>query len=394
MSDKIKSSFEEIASVAKYFRSFSNLLIFIAVIAVFMWLSVQLQDILAYIIISLIISSILQTPTNYISNVHAFGYRFPRALAVFISFLLLFSIIGLFVFLFYPLIKSQIAVLSEKNTQELLSVIEGPIYSLEALVKEYFLNDAEDGFLLNQLTEKISSTIQSDKLRSILNGVLAVTGNFFVGTMAVLFITFFFLYDPSLFRRQFIILIPNKYFEVSIAAIIKTEKLLSSYLLGLFLQMLSIFSIATIGLKIANVEYAITIAVFAAVANLIPYLGPFIGGSFGVLVGILTDDSLVEVSDYIFLIIKVLSVFGVVQLVDNVVVQPIIFSRSVKMHPLAIFLAVFVGSALGGVIGMVFAIPTLTILKVGSEEFWYGYKKYQIFRNEKPKVKIKEASDS
>ncbi|MBD0402995.1 AI-2E family transporter [Flammeovirga sp. EKP202] len=385
--DKLYNSIKSIASVAKYFRSFTNLFLFIAIIFVLGWLSVQLKDILAYIVISLIISSILQTPTNYIANFHAFGYKFPRTLAVFCSFIILFGIIGLFVFLFYPLIKSQIEVLTDKNTQELIMVVEGPIYSLENLIREYILQDAEKGFLLEQLTERITSLIQSDSIRTFVNGLIALTGNFFVGTMAVLFITFFFLYDPSLLRRQLIILIPNRYFEVSISALIKTEKLLSSYLLGLFLQMLSIFSIATIGLKIANVEYAITIAVFAAVANLIPYLGPFIGGSFGVLVGILTDPSLTEMSDYIFLVVKVLSVFGVVQLVDNVVVQPIIFSRSVKMHPLAIFLAVFVGSALGGVVGMIFAIPTLTILKVGSEEFWYGYKRYQIFRDKVPKLK-------
>lgn len=385
-SDKFNNSIKSIASVAKYFRSFTNLFIVIAVIGCFGWLSVQLQDIIAYIVISMIISSILQTPTNYISNLHAFGYKFPRALAVFCSFIILFGIIGLFVFLFYPLIKSQIEVLTQKNTQELIMVVEGPLYSLENLIREYISQDAEEGFLIKQLTEKVSTMAQSDKIRTFVNGLIALTGNFFVGTMATLFITFFFLYEPSLLRRQLIVLIPNKYFEVSISAIIKTEKLLSSYLLGLFLQMLSIFSIATIGLKIANVEYAITIAVFAAVANLIPYLGPFIGGSFAVLVGILTDPSLTELSDYIFLTAKVLSVFGVVQLVDNIAVQPIIFSRSVKMHPLAIFLAVFVGSALGGVIGMIFAIPTLTVLKVGSEEFWYGYKKYQIFRDKVPRL--------
>ncbi|NLR92493.1 AI-2E family transporter [Flammeovirga agarivorans] len=392
MSDKNNTSFKEIASVAKFFRSFTNLILAIGGVLVFSWLAVQLQDVLAYLIISLIISSILQTPTNYLANLHVFGYRFPRPLAVVFSFILLFAIIGLFVFLFYPLIKSQIGVLSEKNPSELVNVVEGPIYIMEDLIRNYIMPEAKQGFLLNQVLENINSLIKSDSIKNVINGLISLTGNFAVGTMAVLFITFFFLNDPGLFRRQIITLIPNKYFEVSISAIIKTEKLLSSYLLGLFLQMLSIFSIATIGLKIANVEYAITIAVFAAVANLIPYLGPFLGFTFGMFVGILTDDSLVEMADYLFLGAKILSVFAVVQVVDNVAVQPIIFSRSVKVHPLAIFLAVFIGSALGGVLGMVFAIPTLTILKVGLEEFLYGYKKYQIFSTKKKLKLLKKDS--
>ncbi|WP_052432096.1 AI-2E family transporter [Flammeovirga pacifica] len=389
MSENNKSSLKEVAAVAKYFRSFTNLILIGLGIFILSWLSVQLQDVLAYLVISLIISSILQTPTNYLSNIHFVGYRFPRPVAVICSFILLFSIISLFVFLFYPLIKSQISVLSEKNPTELVSVIEGPIIGFENLIREYVTPEAEEGFLLTQVLDNANSLVKSDSIKNVINGLISLTGNFFVGIMAVLFITFFFLNDPTLFRRQIITLIPNKYFEVSISALIKTEKLLSSYLLGLFLQMLSIFSIATIGLKIADVEYAITIAVFAAVANLIPYLGPFLGFTFGMMVGVLTDSSLVEVSDYIFLGAKILTVFGIVQVVDNIAVQPIIFSRSVKVHPLAIFLAVFIGSALGGVVGMVFAIPTLTILKVGMEEFMYGYKRYQIFSKNKGNALMK-----
>jgi predicted PurR-regulated permease PerM len=82
------------------------------------------------------------------------------------------------------------------------------------------------------------------------------------------------------------------------------------------------------------------------------------------------------------LLLKIVSVFGVVQLTDNIIIQPLIFSKSVKAHPLEIFLIVFVGASLtGGPVGMILAIPAYTLVKVSFSEFYNGYKKYQVFKN-------------
>lgn len=176
--------------------------------------------------------------------------------------------------------------------------------------------------------------------------------------------------------------IPNKYFELSVATFHKVEQLLSNYLLGLLIQISVIFSIASIGLTIANVEYAMTIAVFAAVANLIPYAGPMLGAIFGVLVGLSTGEFSAANEVYFFLF-KVLAVFSVVQLSDNVILQPFIFSKSVKAHPLEIFVIIFAGAKIAGVLGMIFAIPVYTIFRVSIQEFYKGYKEYRIFKIDK-----------
>ncbi|MEH0154812.1 AI-2E family transporter [Limibacter armeniacum] len=338
-----------------------------------------LRDILAYLLIALVLSAILRTPTNYFANIQFFGLRMPRGLSILISFLLLFGMIALFVYLFAPLVSEQIKVISNIDFTNLLRSIEVPLASFERFMIDNQLTVQSEGFLKDSIFSKISEL--PERIPTFINSLLQFTGNIFVGLIAVMFITFFFLYEPGNFKKYFISLIPNKYFEVSISAVSKTENLLSNYLLGLFVQMVSIFSIASLGLLIAGVEYAVTIAVFAAIANLIPFLGPLLGGVFGLFVGLSTNAGLLNPEDYLILTIKIVSVFAVVQLTDNLFLQPMIFSKSVKTHPLVIFLAVFVGAAIANILGMILAIPTFTIIRVILGEFYKGYKQYQIFRD-------------
>ncbi len=357
----------------------AKLLIILLVIGVGAWYFI---DIVSYVIVSLVIAAILKTPTNYISQAQFYGIRIPRIFAILLSFATLFGLIALFVYLFIPLITNQIKVISNIDFENLVSKVMIPIQSVDDFLVENKLL-TQESFLQDRAKEGLTSLIDersiTEFLTSFLNSLLSLTGNIFVGLLAVLFITFFLLYEKGAYRKYFISLIPNRYFEVSIAALSKVEKLLSNYLLGLLLQMLSIFSIAAFGLLISGVEYAVTIAVFAALANLIPFLGPILGATFGLLVGISTNAGLSESQDYLFLIVKILTVFSVVQLTDNLFLQPIIFSKSVKAHPLEIFLIVFVGANIAGPIGMVAAIPSYTILRVSFSEFYRGYRQYQVF---------------
>ena len=124
-----------------------------------------------------------------------------------------------------------------------------------------------------------------------------------------------------------------------------------------------------------------TIAVFAAIANLIPYLGPLLGGIFGILVAISTSGDFSFSNENILLIIKVFSVFGAVQAIDNIVLQPLIFSKSVKAHPLEIFVIIFVGATVAGIPGMIAAIPVYTVLRVSSTEIYAGFNQYRVFKS-------------
>jgi predicted PurR-regulated permease PerM len=122
-------------------------------------------------------------------------------------------------------------------------------------------------------------------------------------------------------------------------------------------------------LAIFKVENAFIIAFLCALLNLIPYLGPIIGGA---LMMVLTMTSFIG-ADFSTIILPTTSYvmigFVIGQLIDNFFSQPFIFSNSVKSHPLEIFIVILASGTLLGPVGMIIAIPLYTTLKVISQEF-------------------------
>jgi predicted PurR-regulated permease PerM len=359
-------------------RTYISFALLVLLLAGMVWYFIE---IVTYLIIALVLSGILRTPTDYLSQLSLFGLRIPRFVAIALSFGALMALVALFGLLFAPLVSKQIDALASLNYRQLVETLTAPVAYLEEVLQRQQFFQLEKGFLLDDLQTYLRQPILDFKLSNFINNLLSFTGSFFVGLLATLFITFFILNEKGAIRRSLLSLIPNRYFEVSITAFTKIEKLLSNYLLGILLQMISIFSIASFGLILAGVDYAVTIAVFAAVLNLIPFLGPVIGAVVGLIVGLSTTTGLADSEAYFWLMGKIAIVFAVLQLTDNILLQPIIFSKSVKAHPLEIFLIVFVGSTIQGPVGMILAIPVYTILKVSVSEFLKGYRRYRIFRN-------------
>jgi predicted PurR-regulated permease PerM len=358
-----------------------TIIIIVAILAGFVFLSWYFSDIFFYLVVSMILSTILRPLTNYLSNQQFFNMRMPRALAVFFSFFTLILLFSVFITIFLPLISNQIQVFSSLDLDKITGKIEAPLHNMETFILKYQLGDYDEGFLTESIKQGLNNFVKEIKISSILENVISLTGNIFVGLMAITFITFFLLYEKGIVRKQMINLIPNEYFEVSIAGLYKVEKLLSNYLLGLLFQMTSIFTIAFVGLSIFGINYAASIALFAAVINLIPYMGPILGGTFGIVIGLSSGGAEIFAGNqYIFMIAEIASVFAVVQLTDNIILQPLIFSKSIKAHPLEIFIIIFAGATLAGIVGMIAAIPVYTIIRVFAMEVFRGYKSYHIFK--------------
>lgn len=353
---------------------------FIAILVVL--LGVYFSNISMYLVFSLVIAAVLRPLTNRINNLYLLGQPVPRAFAILVSFGCIVTIFIMLVFLFIPLFRTQFQLLQELNVNYLYEQVQKPAGYIEGILIKFNLIANEPGYLLQLIKTNLLNTMSGIDLQGFVNQFIATTSSLLISILAVAFITFFLLLENGLLRRNLINFVPNPYFELSVATIHKVERLLSNYLIGLLVQMSSIFSLASIGLLLADIEYAMSIAVFAAVANLIPYAGPILGATFGILVGLATGN-FSEASELYFLIAKILGVFAVVQLCDNIFLQPMIFSKSVKAHPLEIFVVIFAGAKLAGIMGMIFAIPVYTIFRVSFKEFYKGYKDYRIFKIDK-----------
>ena len=256
------------------------------------------------------------------------------------------------------------------NQQE-QSYYQQGIYDTTALLKP---NDSPFELLRKKVFQYISP---SQVITSLVYYVASFFGNFLVIFTSVTFIAFFFLKDEKLFGSALKAAIPNKQSAKTDTALLKIKQLLTRYFSGVLLQICLITLYITTALSFFGVQNALLIAFFAAIINVIPYIGPIIGAVFALLV---TISSNLDVDFYTVtlpMMIRVVAVFASMQLLDGFVLQPYIFSNSVKAHPLEIFLVVVVGAKLGGVIGMVIAIPIYTILRVVAAVFLQEFKLVQ-----------------
>ena len=189
-------------------------------------------------------------------------------------------------------------------------------------------------------------------------------GNFTIGLFSVTFISFFFLKDSHILENTILVFVNDKSEKELKKSFEKIKNLLSQYFLGLLLQISILLIMYGIILLIFGIKNAIVIAFLCAMLNLIPYIGPLIGA---VLMIFLTMTSNLEADFSSVILPKTIYVmigFFIGQLIDNFLSQPIIFSKSVKSHPLEIFIVILAGGTLMGTSGMIIAIPLYTSLKV------------------------------
>lgn len=337
------------------------------------------SSIVLYLTVSIVLATIMKPMMNAITHFRFFNFRIPRVLAILMSFSVLLLILSLLVVTFVPLVSTQLELVGQLKVDKMLAAIEEPLVHLEQFLIEKRLVNKEEGFIIDAIEARFIYDLGDVNMSKVLNNFIHFTSSFFVGLLAVTFITFFLLYEKGILKRLFLSMVPNAYFELTIAAFYKIEILLTNYLMGLLLQTFAIFTLTSTGLTIVGIPYAFTVGVFAAFINVIPYVGPFIGSVVAIVVGLTTAPTDWNGEQYGFLILQIGIVSTVVHLIDNIALQPLIFSKTVKAHPLEIFVAIFAGAAVAGIVGMVVAIPVYTVLRVSVTELGNGYKRYRVF---------------
>jgi predicted PurR-regulated permease PerM len=264
--------------------------------------------------------------------------------------------------MFIPLINKQ-----SKNLALLdMHQLELNLENLLNQVNNYLL---ERGINIFDQLKTIDVFSNFKAIPNLLNSVIGAVGSLSIGLFSVLFISFFLMKDSRILNKGLLVLVPDNKesrFQKSFDTI---KDLLSRYFLGLVLQITILFVLYTIILLIFGISNAVVIAFLCALLNLIPYIGPLIGG---VLMLTLTMTSNLELDFQTEILPKTIYVligYIIAQLVDNFFSQPFIFSQSVKSHPLEIFLIIIIGGLLFGVVGMIVAVPVYTALKVILKEF-------------------------
>lgn len=333
------------------------------------------RSIVGYILIAAVLAMIGRPFVRWLKRVKIWRFHLGASLSAFITLLLLVGFFfGIFRFLI-PLLVSEFKQLSTINVNDYLKQLEVPLNR----ISEFLYGESislTDGNFMNMLGERISSIFEMSQVTDLFGAIAGTLGSVFMGVFSVAFITFFFLREEGMFRKGVMLLSPTGLEERVSDSIDRIGYLLRRYFIGIILEVILVMALDTIGLTIVGLDFseAVVIGMICGLFNVIPYLGPWIGSAVGVLIGLAINIDADFMTQTLPIVGWMVLVFVSVQIVDNVLFQPLIYSSSVKAHPMEIFLVIIAAGSMAGVLGMILAIPVYTIFRVLGAEFLSEFK--------------------
>ncbi|MDD6224350.1 MAG: AI-2E family transporter [bacterium] len=218
-------------------------------------------------------------------------------------------------------------------------------------VSGYDLTDVKIGLydMINNLGKSLTVDLPTTVV-NIVTGIITGGANLLIG----LLVGFYMLFDFNNVKGHLLNLFPKKYRNGTVELMDQLNNNLKSYVHGTLRIMLILFVFQSIALAIAGLKAPMVFGLFCAVTNIIPYIGPYIGGAPAVLVGF----SISPMTGVCALIAVVIA-----QMIESYFLQPLVMGKTMKLHPVTIMIGLLFFSHFFGIIGMIFATPVISILK-------------------------------
>lgn len=348
-------------------------LITIAIAGAICWM---IRDVLVYIILAALVA-LLSTPLcNLICRIKIKEWRCPQWLGSILSILTVFAIISGIIITIIPLIRSVVADISTANINNMAKAVTVPLADFNAAVARTIPQLGRNFRIESVVLEQLQEILAPNTFSNVVGSVTSFVAKLGVSVFSVIFISFFFIKDPTIATKIVLAFVPDKYEKRVHASMHKIGILVSRYFVGMTIEVVGVSLLNFIGLLVIarmGFKYSIGIAFMTGILNIIPYIGPLMGGVIGVSLSLIikyvcASSFGLAVGFFPFVLILA-GIFTFTQLVDNSVYQPLIYSNSVKVHPLEIFIVFLVAGEIAGMAGMFAAIPTYTVLREIAKEF-------------------------
>lgn len=333
-------------------------------------------DLVGYILISVVLSLIGKPLMNLFERVRIGKYNIPSWIGALITLSIMWIFILGIVLAVVPLVGSQVQKFSEVDSGAILSTLQGPVDNMVHWLEDKNIHFNNNVTLEEYINEELADLIQLEEFSNIFGTIFSFMGDLGVAFFSISFITFFFLRDNTLFYKAILSATPSRY-EDQVKNIVRdSRRLLTRYFVGISIQIFLISLCVTIGALICGlpITLAVTMGLAAGLFNIIPYVGPILGSAFGILLALSNNIHMEFYTETMPLIIHLIIAYSITHVLDNVLFQPIIFSNSVKAHPLELFLVIIVAGNLAGIVGMILAIPGYTFIRIIAKQFFSNFK--------------------
>ena len=351
-----------------------NILILIG-LALLVYLLWYFRNIIAYVLAAGVISLIGRPVVDLLNGIRIWKFRFPKALSSLLTLILLYGLLALFFFIFIPLIGRQIDALSGFDASSIVQGLREQIDKIDVAIRKVYKNMPADKTLYDIAVTTITNILNPASITDFAGNIVTVMRKMVVAFVAITFLAFFFLKDEGLFKETIMVLVPDQYEKRIRNVLHSIKQLLIRYFIGIILQCTIVLINITIGMTIVGFPFqqALVMGLLIGVFNVIPYVGPWLGGSVAVLMGVATAVTTAGYPVIWLLMVYIVIVIAITQAIDNNLIQPMIYSRSVNAHPIEIFLVIFAVGSFAGIAGMILAVPAYTALRVFAREFFYNF---------------------
>ena len=341
----------------------------LAILACLCW---DFKNVLVYIIVAFVVSLIGQPVMRLLRKIRIRGKSAPDGLLAILTIVLILGTLILVVTQVIPVVTGIVRDAAVLNS---VTADGNPLDRVNDWIIGLFPGLGPDFNIITILMDKLREVTNLSNVTSVISSVTSFVTSFVVGLFSIVFISFFFVRDETLFRKIVCTLVPDRMEGKMAKSLGEIEGLLSRYFVGLLVEMTGVALLDFLGLWIIarlGFSNALGIAFIAGILNIIPYVGPLVGEVVGVVLAVILKYGTgvgLDVNIWVFALI-VLAIMLTTQFVDNFVYQPLIYSTSIKASPLEIFIVILLAGHIGGVVGMLVAIPAYTVLRVIASRFF------------------------
>ncbi|MDL2296996.1 AI-2E family transporter [Bacteroidales bacterium OttesenSCG-928-B11] len=333
-----------------------------AVIAFFLF-AYFFPSMVLYLFLAFILALMGKPIADIIYKVRIKKWRIPYGLCSFIAILLFLVLLTVMGMLFAPMLLQEFTNLENINYDTLATYLTHALDQLQTFLHDNNIMSHEDT-IVGIVTAEIKTLINIELFSTLVGGVVNATGNFIMALFTIFFVAFFLIKDNISFDKLVGVFVSDEYCERMTVISDKVNNLLSRYCLGSVIRIVIMIILLYVGLLLFGVKNALFLAFLGGVLNIIPYLGPIIGLLLSFLFGFIDCISMEYYAMIWPVFLKISIVYVIANVIDNVVLQPVIFSQSVKIHPIEVFVITILGGDIAGISGMILAIPVYTIIRI------------------------------
>lgn len=280
--------------------------------------------------------------------------KVPRTLGILLLYIIFIGLIVLIIALFVPAITRQV--------RELFSNIPFYIDEIQKFINEiaesqaFYWLQKQDYIDLNQIRDMLLSYVTEipTTITASIHGIFDMVANIAVVVVTVPFLLFFMLKDGHKLPHAIVRFLPPSYRKDGLQILKETSATLATYIQGQIIVSLCVGTLSFIGYLIIDLPYALLLALAVAVTNIIPYVGPFLGGAPAFIVGLF-------ISPMTALLVIVVSVIA--QQIESNLISPLVIGKKLDTHPVTIIIILIVAGNIAGVLGMILGVPVYAVTK-------------------------------